>query len=194
MTATFLCAACLCLLCGLRDQCAIKLRDQASLCLQVACEEARSVEERIFALQLLTGQVTPQVRTAAGLEVLCFALGTIVSFLHASRLVARHNAQPGGEGQNIFLTGCIGVIVQVAKLSPREVIACLPLPSRVQFPSRDALREQFVPARHGPFPLKMAWQLQQMHLLSNIKYAGSDTSQRSGQERKGSEELLSNLF
>lgn len=52
-----------------------------------------------------------------------------------------------------YQSGRIGAIVQVAKLSPREVIACLPLPSRVQFPSRDALREQFLPARHGPFPL-----------------------------------------
>lgn len=31
---------------------------------QVACDEVRSVEERIFALQLLTGQVTAEVRAA----------------------------------------------------------------------------------------------------------------------------------
>ncbi|BDA44555.1 CCR4-NOT transcription complex subunit 11 [Coccomyxa sp. Obi] len=66
-----------------------------SYLIEVACEESRSVDERIFALQLLSSPPSSQV----------------------------------------------------AKLTPREVVACLPLPSRVQFPSRETLQQQFPPAR-----------------------------------------------
>ncbi|CAL5228136.1 g11215 [Coccomyxa viridis] len=63
--------------------------------IEAACEESRTAAERIFILQLLTGQLDPQI----------------------------------------------------ALQTPRNVAACLPLSSRVNFPPADVLKKRLLPAR-----------------------------------------------
>ncbi|CAL8463220.1 g2754 [Coccomyxa elongata] len=96
-----------------------------SYLIEVACEATRSVDERIFALQLLSSPPSSQV----------------------------------------------------AKLTPREVVACLPLPSRVQFPSRETLEQQFPPARAS---------------AHEERGADSTPSAQPGGTSQNSQELLSN--
>ena len=111
---------------------------------QAACEEHRPAAERIFILQLLTGQLDPQVLPLTPkLQASNALTDSDALLLHIMRPFPPWlHAYPSIVTTDVNVFG-----LQVALQTPRNIAACLPLSSRVNFPPAEVLRKRLLPAR-----------------------------------------------